>query len=319
MLEMLGPILGGIGQLAGGIGGIVGGGRGGDGGALAREQFDKQMQLARDQLAFQREAATSGIKWKVDDARNAGLHPLFALGGQTFNPSPISVSPTASSSSDGYSPDLGASFSRMGQGLERAISATQSKQERALTAMELEERQLRLEGQRLSNQETAARTASILARTGDRSAQVGPGFPSPVINNVHGVHEMKPAEPITTNPDNPGVEAGPAAPANRGFRMGRSDVVTTLPSKDLQIDEASSPGWFSWIMNNRIYPWLSKSYSKDAEPPKSMLPPGAIGWRIGLTGWHPVYPDLTDKQIRGSIHYAPRRPSAKTYGEYGIR
>ena len=72
---------------AGGIiGSLVGGafGRSGDRDArLAQERANEA------NLAAQREFAQHGIRWKVEDAKAAGLHPLFALGGSgaTFSPS----------------------------------------------------------------------------------------------------------------------------------------------------------------------------------------------------------------------------------------
>src|SRR5690554_6285377 len=35
--------------------------------------------LQRESLEFQRQMAQHGIQWKVADAANAGLHPLYAL------------------------------------------------------------------------------------------------------------------------------------------------------------------------------------------------------------------------------------------------
>lgn len=54
-------------------------------------------QNANDQIAqneaWQREYAQNAIRWRVADAKAAGLHPLFALSGGTagYQPSPISV------------------------------------------------------------------------------------------------------------------------------------------------------------------------------------------------------------------------------------
>lgn len=53
--------------------------------ALSREFFDRTMadnwEQIRNADAIQREFAQQGIRWKVEDAKAAGLHPLYALGG----------------------------------------------------------------------------------------------------------------------------------------------------------------------------------------------------------------------------------------------
>lgn len=57
----------------------------------AQNQVDQQ-------TALQREFAQHGIQWRVEDARRAGLHPLYALSGAgaTYSPQPISVMPDMS-------------------------------------------------------------------------------------------------------------------------------------------------------------------------------------------------------------------------------
>lgn len=45
-------------------------------------------------IALQREFAQNSIRWRVKDAKKAGLHPLFGLsgGGASFSPNPVTVS-----------------------------------------------------------------------------------------------------------------------------------------------------------------------------------------------------------------------------------
>lgn len=92
----------------------------------------QQAKYADLNLAQQKEFAQQGIRWKVDDAIAAGLHPLAALGAQVSSFSPISVG-TSSSMADlkAYeskpaSLDLG----DMGQNISRAISAGSTNGER---------------------------------------------------------------------------------------------------------------------------------------------------------------------------------------------
>lgn len=82
--------------------------------AFAREQAMRNERL-------QREFAQSGIQWRVEDAKKAGIHPMYALG--------TGVTPFSPSSSAFQSvPEtgMGSALSSMGQDLSRAIHATRS-------------------------------------------------------------------------------------------------------------------------------------------------------------------------------------------------
>ena len=55
------------------------------GGAMSAKNARK---IAQMQIKAQREFAQNGIQWRVDDAKKAGLHPLYAIGasGATYTP-----------------------------------------------------------------------------------------------------------------------------------------------------------------------------------------------------------------------------------------
>lgn len=69
----------------------------------------------RQNIALQKEFAQNSIKWRVEDAKRAGVHPMAALGisGSSFSP----VSTTIPSVSDS------SYLSDMGQNIDRAIQA----------------------------------------------------------------------------------------------------------------------------------------------------------------------------------------------------
>lgn len=71
-------------------------------------------------LAYQKEFAQNGIRWKVQDAQAAGLHPLIGAGaqGQSFSPSFVGDT----SAGDG--------LANMGQNISRAVDATLTRKER---------------------------------------------------------------------------------------------------------------------------------------------------------------------------------------------
>lgn len=81
-------------------------------------RHDAAMQAQRN-YENQREFAQYGIRWKVADAQAAGVHPLFALGGNTasYSPNPI--------------------VTETGQDLSRAAQAGSSAGERQLHAAQL--------------------------------------------------------------------------------------------------------------------------------------------------------------------------------------
>lgn len=88
-----------------------------------RQAEDKADQRLAANLAAQREFAQQGIRWKVEDAKAAGIHPLYALGAQTHSFTPQSIS----------SPDIpSAGLGAMGQDIGRAVNATRTDDERTV-------------------------------------------------------------------------------------------------------------------------------------------------------------------------------------------
>lgn len=87
----------------------------------------RNRRLAREQMAMQREFAQHGIRWRVEDAKAAGLHPLYALGAQVPSYSPL------------YSQSaMGPALAEAGQSIGRAVAATSTPMERELARIQLE-------------------------------------------------------------------------------------------------------------------------------------------------------------------------------------
>lgn len=298
----IGALLGGAGQFAGGIGGLFGKG----GPAIMQSMapqlpFSSQtiLDLNERDFQWQKQLAQSGIQMRVSDAKAAGLHPLFALsGGQAgFSPSPIQMGGVDSGYAiSGGGSDIGASLSNMGQGLGRAIAATQSKEARALDQFEIARRAQQLEHGALQNQwlQTQINKANAPA--------VGPPMPMPG-NPALGPHEMKPNEVTTTQPSAPHIAAGPGQPSVDFHRMADGGLMPA-PPKTLNIDEASSPGWLSWMFTNRILPMFD---GKTGKPSDAALPPGAYRWQYTGMNWHPVYhADYINRtQGKGPLSHLP--------------
>lgn len=93
---------------------------------IGSEKTNKQQKaLAADNVAMQKEFAQYGIRWKADDARAAGLHPLAALGSNTVSFNPVHVGRSEPN------------WAGHGQNLGRAMAAIQSKEERALNKIKI--------------------------------------------------------------------------------------------------------------------------------------------------------------------------------------
>lgn len=70
----------------------------------------RNRRMADEATDAQRQFAQHGIQWRVEDAKRAGIHPLYALGAQTHSFSPMTIGS-----------NVGAAMSRAGQDVGRSI------------------------------------------------------------------------------------------------------------------------------------------------------------------------------------------------------
>lgn len=138
---------------------------------------------ARKQVQLQREFAQNGIRWKVVDAKAAGLHPLAALGAQTTSYQPVQVGDTS----------LGSSLSEMGQNIGRAVDATMTRRER----QEQQRRNDLIQGMQLANQE-----AELKSRLASTASQIK-------LNDAHARYYEAMAS-VAGQPRNPSFPSGVA-------------------------------------------------------------------------------------------------------------
>lgn len=117
------------------IGGLLSAGStllGGLMGQSAADKARKSQEAANKQnYEAQKEFAQNGLRWKVEDATKAGVHPLYAVGAptQSFQAS------FAGSPADMSMPNA---LAGAGQDIGRAVAATQTAPEKALMTLQLE-------------------------------------------------------------------------------------------------------------------------------------------------------------------------------------
>ena len=101
-----------------------------------REQ-DRQDELWLRNYNMQKQFSQEGIRWKVEDAKRSGIHPLYALGAQTNAASPIFVGGSSGGSSGGGTSVM--------SGQAMRPRDTKSPEEKQMA-------QLQIQGQRIRNE-----------------------------------------------------------------------------------------------------------------------------------------------------------------------
>lgn len=222
---------------------------------------------AEKNAAAQKEFAQHGVSWKVEDAKRAGVHPLYALGAQTHSFAPSYV---------------GTDFQSAGQDVSRAITATQDQAGRTAVGA------LALERAHLENDLLRAQILKTRA-----SAAVGPAMPSVAANPwlVDGQGDSAAADPRIANlmfsgiPHRSGVMDVPlerTASDTAGREVGSIGDVgfartktgfAPVPSKDVaERIEDNLFSQLSWMIRNQLLP----SYGFGERPPNTGG--GPAGW-----------------------------------------
>lgn len=227
---------------------------------LQREFWDKN-------AALQREFAQSGIRWRVEDAKAAGIHPLFSLsgGGAAFSPQSVSVDGGGSYPSN----NSGEYLSRMGQDISRAISATQTKDERENDMIA----KLSLERAGLENELLKAQITKTLAMANPPMPRLKPeGTFTPHVDSISGpmgVYEPKAPEVTNADPANRAIVAGPAMPYTQFTYTGSG--LLGMPNKDvggLDDIDGSNPYGLEHSIRNRVLPFIG---TETLKPPLSKV------------------------------------------------
>ena len=211
------------------------------GGSLNRSSQNRANDANAD---LQREFAQNGVRWKVEDAKAAGIHPLFALGAQTMGAAPSYVGDTS----------MGSAMASIGQDIGRAIDAKRTQPERSQARLEA----LTVQRAELENDLLRSQIAK-LNQPGNPPALPGSAGKEPGVMIV-------PKEVIANHGD---TEVGKAA-AHRISDFSNGDTVR-IPSNDMQQAIEEGPANWYYQLTRTIpdmvvadskyaFKWLKDSY-----------------------------------------------------------
>lgn len=252
----------GIGAATSLAGGLLGQG-------TAKDADQTQKDNAYLNIKMQQEFAQNGIRWKVEDAKAAGVHPLYALGANTASYSPVSVGSTADNS-------MGNAVANMGQNISRAISATATQQEREMNNLRIASAQEDIKGKQLQNQILASQVSTINQPRNPPMPSGGTAFEG-LSGQQPGV-KVKASQTTSTMPGQPAQEAG-IIPDVAWARTSNGGL-TPVPSSDIKerIEDNLIQETMHAIRNN-----LMPNIGKGPTPPDRLLPKGYDRW-----GWSPT-------------------------------
>lgn len=261
-------------------GSLIAGGAGLVGGFLGsrstRAANEANAEAAKQSIEMQREFAKNGIRWKVEDAVKAGVHPLYALGAQTHSFAPVSVGAIPNTS-------MGDAVRDMGQDISRSIQSTRTRQEQELSKLQIASAKLDVEGKAIDNQIRASQLSKLNAPqtampSGNSSANFIPGQGNtPLVRN-------KPLDKTISQPGRYAQEAG----WRPDVSYARTDTGLTpmVPESLAESLEDDFVGKMLWRYRNQMVP----NFTPRGAPAKSQLPKGYNNWEYDFWSqeWRPI-------------------------------
>lgn len=232
-------------------GSLIEAGAGLAGGFLSRSGAKK---AAKKAWKRQKEAMQNQIQWRVEDAKKAGLHPLFALGAQTPGP----VAPV-----DFGSGGIGEGIADAGQAIGGAVSRLGGREERKEQALRLKllESQINEADARTQaiQSETARQNQSAVSQVSGAEQQLGVMHEVPAGVGSHGVQKKGALinDPIFVYESDLGSTRNPAY-AKVGDLPG-SGIIDLQASPQIShkkgnrgLQAGEHPGWKEYVMPNGL-------------------------------------------------------------------
>lgn len=237
------------------FGGLLGAGANIIGGLLGKSSAEK---TAAANIAAQQQYAQNAIQWKVEDAKKAGIHPLFGLGASTGSFTNI---PTDNS--------LGSAVSDAGQNINRAVSSFGNQESKALVVANAK---LELEGKQIDNDIKRTTLAGMMRNVtapgtapslNDRflvDGQNSTAQPNPLV-------KVSPMKQTASQPGVPHTEPG----ANPAIGYARTKTGwMPIPGQQVKEQIEDSPLEWAWMASNVVAPMFGANES----PPPIPAPPG---------------------------------------------
>lgn len=238
---------------------------------------DVTKDINRQNIAYQKEFAQSGIQWRVADAKKAGLHPLAALGANTTSYSPSLQTP-------GYSGEYGLSDvgSKMGQAVNKLKLKGYDKQMRDLA---LREAQAKVKGTEIEVNMLESEYNKL--RTNDIDSPNGITLPPKKQNGD--VHVISPTRIASPSVKQAAQETG-SHPSVK-FQRFKNSLVPVMSDSFKQATEDSFIQELPWYIENIAKPSYkgSKHAIKPSKKEWKRNWPNADGIYFKNNAWHPYY------------------------------
>lgn len=259
------------------------------GGLLGRDSADKardaQERMAAENIALQREFAQSGIQWRVEDAKKAGIHPIYALGSGGASFSPVSANFAADTS-------LPNAFASAGQDIGRAINSTRSASQR-IDAFTKASQALQLENMGLQNEALRTEIASKSARLNQVSSPAMPAASDAWL--IPGQPSSGPAgalfqdQPLKRAPGDPAKRSQEGAAITDTGHARTSGGLFPVPSDDVKqrIEDNFYQETMHFIRNN-LLPMISPRFNEPphkADPGKAWVYDPVYGYKQVPDRW----------------------------------
>lgn len=199
-------------------------------------------------IQLQKDFAQQGIRWKVDDAKAAGIHPLYALGANTTSFAPVSVGAVADTS-------MGNALASSGQDISRAINSTRTTPEKVAA---INATKLQMEGLQLDNDIKRTTIASSLQRLAQAKTPPSPTLGEGSIFDT-GTAKIEPRPPLMmggarlrTDPDTSPMKAYEDQFGDEGPLSWLAQLAVGFNTLRHNIREAQHP---ALAQRSKIFPW----------------------------------------------------------------